>query len=143
MKSSKILAYIQILTIVCLMVCNDGVRVNSVKKSGEFPCKRHQCGCKSESDCEAHCCCGLYKHQGKFQNNGNEQKNSFQVFMSSVNCKYGNDPLASITFTAKYILESQVQPIKESFLCFLFSNTSICPPDVFVSPPEKPPQNFA
>jgi len=141
-KSNKTLAYIQILVIVCLMVCNDGIKVTSVKKSGEFPCKEHQCGCKSESDCMTHCCCGLYKNQGKFQNNGNEQKNSFQVFMSSVNCKYGNDPLASITFTAKYILESQVQPIKESFLYFLSHDISISLREVFASPPEKPPRYF-
>lgn len=142
MKSSKILAYIQILVMVCLTLCNDGIRVNSVRKSGEFPCKGHLCGCETESDCMAHCCCGLQKNQADFQNNGNEQKKSFQVFISSVNCKYENDPLSSVSCTAEYTLESQVQPIKESFLRFLSRDISISLLEAFISPPEKPPRRF-
>ncbi|CAG1771570.1 hypothetical protein BAC3_01914 [uncultured bacterium] len=140
-KSNKILSYIQILVIVCMMLCNDGIRVTSVTKSEDFPCKGHRCGCKSESDCKAHCCCGLFKNHDKFQNS-NEQRNGFHVFISSVNCKYGSDLLSSITFTAKYILENQVQPIKESFLCFLSHDISIDLLEVFLSPPGKPPRHF-
>ena len=141
-KSNKILSYIQILVIVCMMLCNDGIRVTSVTKSEDFPCKGHRCGCKLESDCKVHCCCELYKNQDKFRDNNSEQKNSFRVFISSINCKYGSDPLTSITFTAKYILENQVQPIKESFLCFLFHDISSDLLEVFLSPPGKPPRHF-
>lgn len=139
-KSNKILSYIQILVIIGLMLCSDGIRVNSVR-SGEFPCSSHQCGCMSESDCKKHCCCGLYENQDKFQNS-NEQRNGFRVFISSVNCKYGSDPLTGITFTAKYMLEYSVQPIKESFLCFFSHDISICLPEIVLSPPDKPPRHF-
>lgn len=141
-KSNKILVSIQILAVVCLMLCNGSVAVNSIRKSDTFSCKGHQCGCESESVCKTHCCCTLYENQYKFKNNTEKQKIGFRTFMSTVNCKYGNDPLTGITFTTKYILESQGQPIKESFLCFLFSETSICLPEVFASPPEKPPRHF-
>ncbi len=143
MKRSKILAYIQISVIVCLMSFNGGIRLNSYWKTEEFPCKGHQCGCKSESDCKTHCCCGLYKNRGAVQSNDNEPKTGFQVFISSVNCKYGGDPLTTITFTAKYVLVSQVQPIRESFLCFLPQDISISLLEVFIAPPETPPRHFA
>ena len=142
-KRNKILAYVQILVLVCLMVCNGGITVNSSRKSDSFPCKGHQCGCKSEWDCMTHCCCFAHENQDEFQNNNEKQKNGFHTFISSVNCKSGNDPLTGITFTAKYILEGKVQPIKESFLCFLFNDTSNSIPEVIISPPEKPPRYFA
>ena len=140
-RISTIFSYVQIMVIVCLIVCNGGIAINSFKKSGELSCKGHQCGCRSESDCKAHCCCGPYESHN-LQNNSEKQKNSFQVFISSINCKFGNDPVTGITFMAKYILESNVQPVKESFLCFLFYDISIHLPEVFVSPPEKPPRSF-
>ena len=135
-KSHRTLSYILILIILCLTVCNRGMAVNSFKKTGEFSCKGHQCGCKSESDCKIHCCCG------HFQYKRGKQKNGLQSFISSVNCKFGDNPVSGITFSAKYILESNVMPINESFLCFLPHGTSIYLPDIFVSPPEKPPRNF-
>ncbi|KAA0242180.1 MAG: hypothetical protein DYG83_12390 [Candidatus Brocadia sp. AMX2] len=140
MKSHKILTYIQISVIVCLLICNGGISVNSVRESDGFPCKGHQCGCKSESDCRTHCCCGVYKNRDKFQSN--EQKSSFHVFMSSINCTYGNDPLTGVTFTAKYMVGDQVQQIKESFLCFLSCDISNSLLEVFASPPKKPPRHF-
>lgn len=140
-KSNKILAYVQILVIVCLMVCNGSISVRSSQKYNSFPCKGHQCGCKSELDCMTHCCCFTNEKQEKLQTNGWEQKSGIHAFISSVNCKNGNDPC--ITLTAKYIVESKVQSTRESFLCFYFRESSIFIPEVLVSPPEKPPRCFA
>src|SRR5574341_1875280 len=124
-KSNKILAYVQILAIVCLMACNGSISARSSQKSNSLPCKGHQCGCKSELDCIMHCCCFTNEKHEKFQSNGRERKGGIRAFISSVNCKNGNDPLTGITFTAKYIVESKVQSGKESFLCFLFNESSI------------------
>ena len=142
-KVTPIITYLQIIVIACLTICNDCSIVNFPKQSDTFPCKGHQCGCKSEYDCKTHCCCGFYKDHEKYQNPSKQQKNMFNTFVSNVNCKYGNDPLNSITFTAKYILENQVQPIKELFMGFLFTSNSITLPDPFLPPPEKPPRRFA
>lgn len=139
-KSAHILAYVQILLVVCLMIGNGGGRVNFIKKSEEFPCKGHHCGCKSETDCKTHCCCALYENHDKFQNNSQEQKNIFRTFISSINCKYGNNPLTDMNFTVKYIMEDKVPPIKGLLLCFLFHNTSIFIPEVIASSIEKPPR---
>lgn len=141
-KCNKIFACIQIFVIIFLMVCNGGGVVSSAKKSDAFPCEGHQCGCKSEADCKAHCCCVPDENQNKFHNSS-EKHNGFRAFISSVNCKYGNDPLTTITFTAKYVLESQDTLIKESFLCFLLHDTSVHLPEVFLPPPEKPPRYSA
>ena len=140
-KCNKIFACIQTCVILFLMICHGGSVISNAKKSGAFPCAGHQCGCKSEADCKAHCCCAPDENQNKFHNSS-EKHNGFRAFISSVNCKYGNDPLTTITFTAKYILESHVRPIKESFLCFLSYDTSFHLPEVIVSPPEKPPRCF-
>lgn len=134
-------SYTQILVVICLMFSRGSIGINFSKQSDEFLCKGHQCGCELESDCKVHCCCGLFKNRDKFQN-GNEQRNSFRVFMSNINCKYGGDPLTSITFIAKYLLDGQVQPIKESFLCFRSQDILNSLLEVFVSPPEKPPRRF-
>ena len=140
-KCNKIFACIQTFVIFFLMVCCGGNIISSAKKSGAFPCEEHQCGCKSEADCKTHCCCAPGENQNKFRNSS-EKHNGFRAFISSVNCKYGNDPLTTITFTAKYILEDKVPPIKELFLCFLFNDVSIHLPEVFVAPPEKPPRHY-
>ena len=139
---NKIISYIQILVIIFVVICNS-VTVNFSVKPEEFPCKGHQCGCKSELDCMTHCCCFTNEEQEKFQTNGWEQKSGLRAFMSSVNCKNGNDPFSGITLTTKYIVESKVQSTKESFLCFLFDESSAFIPEVIVSPPEKPPRCFA
>ena len=140
-KCNKIFACIQIFVIIFLMVCNGGIVVNPAIKSDEYPCKDHQCGCKSESDCKTHCCCAPNGNQNTFPAYS-EKQNGFKTFISSVNCKYGNDPLTPITFTAKYILGSRVQTIKETFLCFLCSEAPSNIPDVVIFPPEKPPRYF-
>ena len=140
-KCNKIFACIQTFVILFLMVCNGGSITNSAKKSGAFPSAGHQCGCKSEADCKTHCCCTPDENQNKFHNSS-EKHNGFRAFISSVNCKYGNDPLTTITFKAKYVLESQDTLIKESFLCFLLHDTSVYLPEVFLPPPEKPPKFF-
>lgn len=138
-KRNQMLSYIQILVIISLMFCNNGVRGNFTWKSEEFPCKEHQCGCKSASDCKVGCCCTFCEDPVNYQNNS-VQKSGLQVFISSVKCKYGSGP-SSITFSAKYILENHIQPVGESFLCFLPHDISIYPLEVFLSPPEKPPRH--
>lgn len=140
-KCNKIFACIQTFVILFLMICHGGSVISNAKISGAFPCAGHQCGCKSEADCKTHCCCAPDENQNKFRSNS-ENQNGFKTFISSINCKYGNEPLTTITFTAKYILESQVRPIKESFLCFLSNDTSFHLPEAIVSPPEKPPRYF-
>jgi hypothetical protein len=135
-KSNKTLSCLQIVIIICLMVCNKGIAVNSFKKTGDFSCKGHQCGCKSEYDCKKHCCCA------PTENIGEKQKNGFQSFISSINCKAGNNSDRDISFSGKYLLVSNVMPVQESLLCFLSLGTSIRRPDIFASPPEKPPRRF-
>lgn len=142
-QNNKILACIQILVIACLLVCNDGTALRSTGKSNVFPCKGHQCGCKSEYGCKTHCCCTAQENKNNIQINNYEQKNSFGVFVSSVNCKYGKDSFASLTIIVKFMLINQVLPIEESFLCFLSNVSSTHLPEVIVSPPEKPPRHFA
>lgn len=129
-KWNKIVACIQTCVILFLMICHGGSVISNAKKSGAFPCAGHQCGCTSEADCKTHCCCAP-----------DENQNGFKTFISSISCKYGNDPL-TISFTAKYMLESRDTLTKESFLCFLFNDTSFHLPEVIVSPPEKPPRYF-
>ncbi len=141
-KRNKIFTYGQILFVICGILFNGGTTSSFLGKPGKYPCEGHQCGCRSESDCRVHCCCGLHKNQGKFLSNGNEQKSSFRAFINNVNCKYGNDPQNSITLTSKYIVQGNVQPGKESFLYFLSHYTSIPIPEMIVSPPEKPPRYF-
>lgn len=137
----KAFSIIHSMIIICLMFCNGGTGTNSFQKSAGYLCKELQCGCKLSPDCKRNCCCTFTGKQGTFLT-GDKQKDVFQVFMSSINCKYGNDPLTGITFTGKYILDEQVRPIKKSFLCFLPPETSIYLPEVFISPPKKPPRFF-
>ena len=135
-KSHKILSYLQIVIIICLMVCNKGIAVNFFKKTGDFSCKGHQCGCKSEYDCKKHCCCA------PTQNIREKQKNGFQSFIRSINCKVGNNSGRDITFSGKYLLASNVMTMQESFLCFLSLSTANRLPKIFASPQKKPPRSF-
>ena len=142
MKTKGIFSYIQIVILACLMMCNGGKVLTVSVKTNEFPCKGHQCGCISKSDCKRNCCCALYGNQSELKDVSSKQKNSFQVFISSINCKSDSRSLSDLSFTAKYVLDIKVSLSKESFFCFNSNNTSICPPEVFLSPPEKPPRRF-
>jgi len=139
-KYNKIFACIQTCVILFLMACSGGNIITNAKKSGAFPCEEHQCGCKSEADCKTHCCCAPDENQNKFRNNS-ENQNGFKTFISSINCKYGNDPL-TISFTAKYMLENRDTLTEESFLSFLSNDLTIRLPEVVVAPPEKPPRHY-
>lgn len=141
-KFCKILSCIQILVMICLMVCTAGIRTDFSQRPGAYPCKKHQCGCKSETDCKTHCCCALQKNSYRTQENNNEQRSSLQVFISSVDCRYGNDPMTIIAFAAEYIVEGNAQPAKELFLYFLRDTISIYSPEVCILPPEKPPRSL-
>lgn len=141
-KSNRILAIVQILIIVSLMLCNGGVSENLPDKSEIFPCKAHQCGCKTEYDCKTHCCCANHENSDTLDIQNNTQGNSFRAFVSSINCKYGSESFKSIDSSVKYMFENSVKPLSETFLCFLPHNSSIRLPEAFVSPPEKPPRFF-
>ena len=138
---NKIFSYAQMLVIVCLMAMSEDQGRIFFGKSENFPCAAHQCGCKTEADCKAHCCCSPHKDQNEFQNISEKHK-SFHVFISSLNCKHGNNAFTSTTFQSKYVLANKVQPTTESFLCFLISNTLIPSPEILPSPIEKPPRYF-
>lgn len=142
-KKNKILSCIQILAILSIIICNGSITVNIPQKYTEFPCKEHQCGCKSEPDCKKHCCCGFYGDRHTFQGNNKEEKKVLHAFISSMHCKYGNDPLTKTTITAEYKGEEKTELVKESFSSFLFYSTPRYPSDIIASPPEKPPRYSA
>ena len=142
-KMNKVIAGIQILIFLCLILCSDGITINLSGKSNEFPCKEHACGCKSEADCKAHCCCSLPGNQATDQQGIKKQKNSLQSFISSLKCKSGSDAITCINAELKYVLEDYfvIPPI--TFFCFLADDTLAHIREVMVSPPEKPPRCFA
>src|SRR3990172_3043329 len=104
-KINKVLACIQILIFLSLTLCSSGVTISSFKKSGEFPCKDHECGCKSEADCKIHCCCSPQGNQVIAQQGIKKQKNSLQSFISSLKCKSGSGATTCINAELKYVLE--------------------------------------
>ena len=142
-KMNKVLACIQILIFLSLTLCSSGITVSLSGKSDEFPCNEHACGCKSEADCKAHCCCLPQSNQSTSQYGVKKQKNSFQSFISSLKCKSGSDVIACINAELKYILEDYCVTPQITFFCFLASDTlaHLCEP--MVSPPEKPPRYLA
>lgn len=142
-KINKVLACIQILIFLGLALCNGGITISPLGKSGEFPCKEHACGCKSEADCKAHCCCSPHGNQLESQNSIKKQKDSLQSFISSLKCKSGSDAITCINAELKYVLEDYfvIPPI--TFFCFLAGDTLAHIREVMVSPPEKPPRCFA
>src|SRR3989338_3703649 len=68
--------------------------------------------------------------------------NEFPCKGHQCGCISNSRSLSDLSFTAKYVLDVKVSLSKESFFCFNSNNTSICPPEVFLSPPEKPPRRF-
>mgnify|MGYP001610369712 CR=1 FL=1 len=143
-RIGKIVIYIQILVMVCLSLCNVGLVINYPKKPVAFPCKEHECGCKSEADCMTNCCCSpSYGNQLKSQHGVKEQKNSFLSFISSLKCKSGSDAITFINTEFKYILEDNFVIPQITFLCFLANDTLVHLCEVMVSPPEKPPRYLA
>ncbi|MCF6149806.1 MAG: hypothetical protein E3K37_14220 [Candidatus Kuenenia sp.] len=141
-KTGKIVIYIQLLVMVCLSLCNVGLIISCPKKQAAFPCKEHECGCKSEADCMTNCCCFPSGSRSEFQNVPDGQKNGLLSFISSVQCKSGSDVIAFINSNLKYILEYNTIVHRLAFLCFLSNNPLIHPCEPMVSPPEKPPRYF-
>ena len=143
-KINKVIACIQILIFLSLIVWSgSGATIGSFKKSGEFPCKEHACGCKSEADCKTHCCCSPQENQRTSQYDGTKQRNSLRSFINSLKCKSGSDAITFINTNFKYILEdkSTIHPL--TFFCFLTGDAAVHLREVMVSPPEKPPRCFA
>ena len=135
---NKILSCIQILIFVCLTVCNGNLMTNPVRGPEQFPCKGHQCGCKTEADCKAHCCCA----HNEFQTNSKKQKNGLYTFISSINCKSGNPLISGVSFSEKYVPTEKALSTQAPFLCFLHCGVSFIPPDAFISLPKKPPRHL-
>ncbi len=139
-KISKVIACVQILIFLGLSLCNSGITTGSRGKSGEFPCKEHVCGCKSEADCKEHCCCSPQGNQSTSQFGVKKQNDRLQSFISSLRCKSGNDAIACITAELKYITEGDCEIPEMTFLCLLVGDAVAHFREVTVSPPEKPPR---
>lgn len=139
-KVNKVFACIQIFVFLSLLLCSGGITFTVSSTSDGFPCKDHACGCKSEADCRAHCCCSPNGNQSTTHYGVKKQKDSLQSFISSLKCKSGNNAITFINTELKYVTEDDcvISPI--TFLCFLTSDTTahLCEPKV--SPPEKPPR---
>ncbi len=142
-KMNKVIAGIQILIFLSLTLCSSGINIRLSGKSDEFPCKDHQCGCKSEADCKTNCCCSPHGNQLMSQHDAKTKKNSLQSFISSLRCKSGSDAITCINAELKYVLEDYfvIPPI--TFFCFLAGDTLAHIHEVMVSPPEKPPRCFS
>ncbi len=143
-KVNKFIACVQILIFLSLALCSSEVVTISLSgKSGEFPCKDHQCGCKSEADCKTNCCCSPQGNQSTSQYSVKKQKDSLQTFISSLKCKSGNDAITCINAELKYVLEDKLIISPITFFCFLSGDTLAHIREVMVSPPEKPPRYLA
>lgn len=142
-KINKVLACIQILIFLSLTLYRSGDTFSLSGKSDEFSCKDHACGCKSEADCKAHCCCSPQGNHLMSQHRVKKQKNCFQSFISSLTCKSGSNAIACINAELKYILEDYCVIPQMTFFCFLASDTLTHLCEVMVSPPEKPPRHLA
>ncbi|MBE7446514.1 MAG: hypothetical protein HS132_15270 [Planctomycetia bacterium] len=143
-KINKALACIQIVIFLSLtLLCSSETTISSFKKSDTFPCKDHACGCKSEADCKAHCCCSPQENQTTSQYDIKRQKNSFQSFISSLKCKSGSGAITCINAELTYILDDYCVIPQIPFFCFLASDTLTHLCEVMVSPPKKPPRCHA
>lgn len=142
-KASKIFAGIQIFIFLSLTLCGSGIPFKASVKSGEYPCKSHACGCKTETDCMTRCCCLTQGNQGKSYHGVKKQKNSLQSFISSLKCKSGSGAVTLINAELKYIPDDDCVIPQIAFLCFLASDTLMHLCDAMVSPPEKPPRCHA
>jgi len=142
-KVNKFLSCSQIFIFLGLTLCCNDVTISLSWKSGEFPCKDHACGCKSEADCKTNCCCSPQENRPAFQYGVKKQKDFFQSFISSLRCKSGSDVITCINAELKYVLEDYcvIPPI--TFFCFLAGDTLAHIREVVVSPPEKPPRYLA
>ncbi|MCE7911785.1 MAG: hypothetical protein DCC43_08225 [Candidatus Brocadia sp.] len=139
-KVNKVIAAIQIFIFFSLTLCDGGIPFNVSVKSGEYPCKDHACGCKSESDCKARCCCSPRGNASASQSDVKNPKDSFQSFISSLQCKSGSDAVTIMHVDLKFIPDNDGLISSITFLCFLTSDTVVYPGEPMVSPPEKPPR---
>ncbi|MGQ3685709.1 MAG: hypothetical protein ACUBOA_12010 [Candidatus Loosdrechtia sp.] len=140
-KINKVIACIQIVIFLSLMLCSSGVTtMNSLRKPDEFPCKDHDCGCKSADDCRTNCCCFPQGNHPGHYHSAKKQKSSLQSFISSLKCKSGSAAMVLINTEFKCIMEDYFVIPHITFLCFLASDTLTRLREVMVSPPEKPPR---
>ncbi|MBM4065958.1 MAG: hypothetical protein FJ266_10020 [Planctomycetes bacterium] len=142
-KVNKVFACIQIIIFLILPLCGSGITFNVSGKSDGFPCKDHACGCKSEADCKAHCCCSPNGNQLMTQDGDQKEKSSLQSFISSIKCKSGSDAITVLNAEGKYLPVDNLSIPKITFLCFLTGNPLVRLSEPMVFPPEKPPRCFA
>lgn len=138
-RSNKILVYTQVLIIFFLTLCSGGISLKPSKNTGAFPCAEHQCGCKSQSDCETHCCCASHKGD----DNAEEQKALFGAIIRSINCKYGDGLAKIIAINLKYALEGPARPFIQQFLCFRSMETTSNFPERTEPPTVRPPRHLS
>lgn len=139
-KTNKILACIQILIFLSLTLCGSGITFTVSVTSDEFPCKDHNCGCKSAVDCRTNCCCLPQGNHEKSHYGAKKQKNGIQSFISSLMCKSDSDGISVINTELKYVLEDDFVIPQIAFLYFLASDTMVHICEPMVLPPEKPPR---
>lgn len=137
----KVTTYIQILVMTYLTLCSIGIFVNSLKKPVAYPCKEHVCGCKSEVDCMANCCCFPDGNHQQSQNGTKENKKGLHAFISSVKCKLGSNAITFINTKLKYVQEDSFINSQITFLCFLTKDTLVRLCEPTVSPPAPPPRH--
>lgn len=140
---NRIFASIQILIFLGLALCGSGIPFTVSVKPGDYPCKGHACGCKTETDCMTRCCCLTQGNQGKSYHGVKKQKNNLQSFISSLKCKSGSDAVTLVNAELKYIPDDDCVIPQIAFLCFLASDTVVHASEPMVSPPEKPPRCHA
>lgn len=139
---NKILSCIQILVFVSLTVCNGNLITNPVRVTEPFPCKGHQCGCKTAAECKDHCCCASYENHNGSQDINKKQKNGLYAFISSINCKSGSTLISCVSFNEKYVSTGKALPSQAPLLCFLHGDVSFFLPETFIPLPKKPPRHL-
>ena len=109
-------------------------------EKGEFACKHHICGCKTERDCLSHCCCvtvpDTYNMKCALKKNPGEIASAF---IESLACAGTPDMFA--IGTAIIALPDDRTDIPDMYLCVFLKRLKPVYPNSFqISPPDKPPR---
>ena len=111
-----------------------------IEDEGEFACKHHICGCKTEPDCLNFCCC--VKVVDTFNMKGVLKKNPGDIgsaFIESLACAGIPDMFA--LGTGIIALPDESACIPDMYLCAFLKKLKTVYPDSFhISPPVKPPR---
>ncbi|MDR4499702.1 MAG: hypothetical protein MRK02_17555 [Candidatus Scalindua sp.] len=109
-------------------------------EKGEFACKHHICGCKTEPDCLNHCCCvkvpDTYDMKCALKKNPGEIASAF---IESLACAGIPDMFA--VGTSSIALPGDSVFIPDIFLFAYLKKLKLVYPNSFhISPPDKPPR---